>query len=161
MKHAEVTDLRILLVEDDFYSAHDLADRIAAAGGRVLGPVASVAAALALTHEGPVDGAILDVESHGAAIFAIADALARRGVPFLFTAGRQPDILPRRHSAVPFCAKQVSSARKLAVLVERIARSAQLAGGNGPPRAPSVAARRVMQGAAGQQSPWLPGARAV
>jgi hypothetical protein len=79
---------RVLLAEDEFLIAEDLASALSAAGATVIGPAYSVAGALRLIEScGALDGAVLDVNLKGEAAFPIADALLGRGVPFVITTG--------------------------------------------------------------------------
>ena len=48
-----------------------------------------------------LDGALLDVNLNGAAVFPVADALAARGVPFVFSTGYDSLDLPERFRAAP------------------------------------------------------------
>lgn len=54
--------MRILLVEDEALTAFVVADALAEAGHVVVGPAASVAAALWLVQQEPVDLALLDID---------------------------------------------------------------------------------------------------
>src|SRR6185369_3786471 len=57
------------------------------AGCVVVGPASSVADALALAADAPLDAAILDVNLGGEPVFPLADVLAARQVPFVFVTG--------------------------------------------------------------------------
>lgn len=87
----------ILIVEDEYLLACELESELRQAGALVLGPVGSVQDALDLVASGQhVDGAILDVNLQGAAVFPVADMLADRDVPFVFTTGYDDLVLPDR-----------------------------------------------------------------
>ena len=84
------TDLRgrsVLIAEDQFLIADEMCLAIERLGGRVIGPVASVAAALRLISEALPDMAVLDVDLNGERVYPVADALRAAGVPFVFTTG--------------------------------------------------------------------------
>lgn len=90
---------RILLAEDEYFIAQDLARAFADAGATVIGPAARAADALRLVMATPdLDGAVLDINLQGEMIYAVADALLARGVPFVFTTGYHAEILPARFS---------------------------------------------------------------
>jgi DNA-binding response OmpR family regulator len=55
-------------------------------GCEVVGPARSVNEGLGLA-EGPLDGAILDVNLAGENCYSVASALRKRGVPFAFATG--------------------------------------------------------------------------
>lgn len=79
---------RILIVEDEPLIAMMLEDFLEAGGMAVAGVSDTVQSALAVTEEGGVDGAILDVNlSGGEKSWPVAHALAAQGIPFLFATG--------------------------------------------------------------------------
>ncbi len=79
--------LRVLVVEDEAMVALLLEEYIEEIGCTVVGPVAQVDPALAKLAESLVDAAVLDVNLQGSWSYPIADALAARGLPFLFITG--------------------------------------------------------------------------
>lgn len=92
---------RVLIAEDEYLLAYCLRDELEQAGATVLGPAPSVDAALALIESSPMtDGAVLDINLNGELVFAAADALAARGVPFVFTTGYEQGAVPERYSHV-------------------------------------------------------------
>lgn len=121
---------RILVVEDEYLLADELALELEEEGATVLGPVPSVASALALldTETSP-DGAILDVNLGGEPAFPVADALLRRGVPLIFTTGYDSSALPPRFASLPRCEKPIHVGRVTAALAKEIfGRAGDLAG---------------------------------
>jgi len=81
------TALRVLLVEDENLVALLLEDMLAELGHTVVGPVARLDKALEAAQREAFDVAILDVNINGEAAYPIADALAARGIPFVFSTG--------------------------------------------------------------------------
>jgi DNA-binding LytR/AlgR family response regulator len=115
----------VLIVEDEFYLADDLASALAAIGARVLGPFARVEEARRLVEGGQaIDLAILDIDLFGDRVFPVADLLRARNAPFLFATGYDRDIIPERFSDVPRLEKPFKAATVIGLL-ERL----QLAGG--------------------------------
>jgi len=103
---------RILVVEDEYLVAQDLAEDLRAMGADVVGPVPSVEKALeAVDRNAQLDGAILDINLQGSVIFPVADRLAERRIPFFFTTGYDREIIPDRYAAVPRCEKPVTTPR--------------------------------------------------
>lgn len=84
----------ILVAEDEFFQADELAAAFGSAGARLVGPFATVDATLAAVEAQRVDAAILDINLRGQSVAPVADLLAARGVPFLFTTGYDRDMLP-------------------------------------------------------------------
>jgi CheY-like chemotaxis protein len=106
-----LSGFRVLVVEDEYLLADDLCHSLTAAGAIVIGPAYSVQGALALLGATPVlDGAVLDINLNGEMVFPVADALAQRGVPFVFATGYDEDMPPERYSSVPHCGKPVHAA---------------------------------------------------
>lgn len=64
-----------------------LEDMLGDLGFEVVGPAARLADAVALANGEALDGAILDVNVAGEPIYPVVEALARRGVPFMFSTG--------------------------------------------------------------------------
>lgn len=95
----------ILVVEDDYFLATDLADTLSAAGAKVLGPVPTLQAALDLMKREVPDATLIDVNLSIQSGFPVADALASNGVPFLFVSGYGHPPLPDRHSGVRLLSK--------------------------------------------------------
>jgi CheY-like chemotaxis protein len=97
----------ILVVEDEFLLAEAMADALIALGVQVVGPVGDLAAALALASAAKIDGAVLDINLRGEMVFPLADALAERGVPYIFATGYEQDSIPERFRAAPTVSKPV------------------------------------------------------
>lgn len=82
-----VAGLRILVVEDEVAIAMLIEDMLLDLGAEVLGPVGRLAQAIESARKETLDLAILDVNVAGESIYPVADALAGRGIPFLFSTG--------------------------------------------------------------------------
>ncbi|RWB79060.1 MAG: response regulator [Mesorhizobium sp.] len=82
-----LSGLKVLVVEDVFMLAQDLADQLTGAGCTVVGPVPTVQQALEQADSVALDGAVLDVNLRGERSFPLAEHLARGGVPFIFLTG--------------------------------------------------------------------------
>jgi DNA-binding response OmpR family regulator len=97
---------RIMIAEDEYLIAEDLRQALEDEGASVLGPAASVDAAVALIAAGSaIDAAVLDLNLGGEMSFPAADLLAEQGVPFLFTTGYELSALPPRFGQVKRCEK--------------------------------------------------------
>jgi CheY-like chemotaxis protein len=110
---------RVLIVEDEHIIAIDLAHELAAAGAKIIGPVATVGAALDLIASTDPDGVILDLDLRGKIAFPIADALANRHIPFIFSTGYDCEI-PARHTNVPRVTKPAPTSAVCLALEEAI-----------------------------------------
>jgi DNA-binding LytR/AlgR family response regulator len=78
---------RILVVDDEFLVALDIAQSLRELGCEVIGPLAKIDETLALTRNVRLDGAVLDINLGGARSFVLAHALIARGVPVVFVTG--------------------------------------------------------------------------
>ncbi|WP_188515174.1 response regulator [Blastomonas aquatica] len=88
MTHASLQGCRVLLVEDDFLIADDFARRLTGAGAEVVGPAATLDAALEMYESaGDLDFVILDINLRGTAVFPLALRLQQDKIPFLFCSG--------------------------------------------------------------------------
>jgi DNA-binding response OmpR family regulator len=97
---------RILIVEDDFVIALDLATQLVGAGYAVCEPARTTAAALQTIDADRPDMALLDVNlGHGETSFDIARGLILRQVPFVFLTGYRPTDLPRDLVEAPVLGK--------------------------------------------------------
>ena len=88
--------LRILVAEDEALILLDIEDMLHDLGCEIVGPVATVDAAMSAIRQSAMDGAILDVSLHGERITPAADALRARGIRFILCTGygRNPDDEP-------------------------------------------------------------------
>jgi ActR/RegA family two-component response regulator len=107
---------RILIVEDEYYLAQDLADALTDRGVDVLGPVGTVEEASEAVRRADFDCAIVDMNLRGDMAFPIADQLREAGIPFLIATGYNSASLPDRFADVPRVEKPSDSS----VLIEAI-----------------------------------------
>jgi len=98
---------RLLLVEDEALVAMMIEDLLMSLGCDIVASVRSVPDALAAIERlGPqIDGAILDVSVSDQHVYAVAEALAARGVPFAFATGYDAESLDPRFAGRPTLAK--------------------------------------------------------
>jgi DNA-binding response OmpR family regulator len=84
---------RILVVEDDTILAMALEAVLQDEGYTVVGPLARLDEALQVAEQEELDGALLDISIIGGSVFPVAEALDRRGVPFLLASGYDDRIM--------------------------------------------------------------------
>lgn len=87
---------RVLVLEDETLVSMMVEDMLLDLGCEVVGPFAKLDQALAFVDsgEGRIDAALLDVNLGGVRSFPMAEALADKGVPFVFTTGYDESGLP-------------------------------------------------------------------
>ena len=100
---------RILIVEDEYLIAMDLALGLGDLGAEIIGPAASVAEALELVESvgDALDGAVLDVNLRDERVYPVADALTALGVQFIFASGYDAGLMPPAYAGVPRCGKPI------------------------------------------------------
>jgi CheY-like chemotaxis protein len=103
----DLEGFRVLIVEDDRFVAEDEGYWLKQMGCVVLGPLPSVAEALAVLESDLPDGAVLDIEVCGTAIYPVARLLAAHRVPFLFVSASHPDSIDENFRSVPRLMKPI------------------------------------------------------
>jgi len=83
---ADLKGARVLIVEDAVLLALELETGLQEAGARVIGPAYELQEAMALLDH-QIDAAVLDANLNGRSVIPVAEALAARGVPFVFATG--------------------------------------------------------------------------
>lgn len=83
----------ILVVEDEYLIAMELAQILEDSGYVVVGPAATVAAALALLDTTSPSACVLDVNLRGEVSAQVAWALKKRNVPFLLSSGYKQETI--------------------------------------------------------------------
>jgi two-component SAPR family response regulator len=97
----------VLVVEDDYFVANELAAILREHGANVLGPVPDVAKGRAILSNSEPDCALLDVNLKGQLVFELAEELIDRGVPSVFTTGYDSSFLPPRLRKAPCLQKPI------------------------------------------------------
>lgn len=106
MPQPTLSGRHLLLVEDDFFVAHDLALSLQAAGAVVVGPVSSVAAGRTVIRQtSRLDGAIMDINLGGELSYELVDMLLARDVPVTFATGYDRQVVPACYKDIPLCEK--------------------------------------------------------
>ena len=116
---ADLSNRTVLVVEDDFYLASDLAAALQDAGAEVRGPFATEADALqALGREAPT-AAVVDLNlGGGGPRFTVARQLIAHSVPFLFLTGYDSDVIPPDLTGV----RRIEKGTPTRALVEELAK---------------------------------------
>jgi CheY-like chemotaxis protein len=96
---------KVLIVEDSYLLAWTLEEMLTDAGAHVVAVAPSVALALEAIERHTIDVACLDINLGSETSFPIADALALRGIPFVFVSAYGPDVVPPAHGHRPFVSK--------------------------------------------------------
>lgn len=119
----DFSSLRILIVEDEYFLAEDLAAALRREGAEVVGPVGSLREAREIVERERFDCAILDMNLRGDMAFPIADRLEQAGIPFLIATGYNSSSLPERFAGVPRVEKPFNPAEVTAAIPSILARA--------------------------------------
>jgi len=122
MKHP-LEGARVLILEDEYFLADDLARALRNAGAEPVGPVGSVEDAEALVAEAQLDAAILDLNLHGRMASEFLQRLASTELPCLVVSGYGEDAMPTEISKMRCLEKPVSVAKVLEALGVELARA--------------------------------------
>lgn len=87
MSKRELSNRKVLVVEDEMIIAMLIEDMLDEFGCKLVGPATNVPRALELIAKESIDVAVLDLNLDGKDTYAIADALQRKNVPFIFATG--------------------------------------------------------------------------
>lgn len=112
----------ILVAEDEFLIACDLAETVEVAGFGVDGPYATLAAAESAAGKRAPDCALLDVDLADTEVFPLADRLQQADVPIVFHSGAaDPRELAERYPGATVITKPCPPAQLLASLRSAVA----------------------------------------
>ena len=84
---ADLTGLRVLVVEDEGSVALLIENMLEELGCHVTASVATLAKALSAARADSFDFAVLDINLDGELVFPVAEALKERQLPFVFSTG--------------------------------------------------------------------------
>jgi CheY-like chemotaxis protein len=96
---------RLLVVEDEMLIGMLLEDMLTDLGHEVVAIVPRLKDAMAAVDRETYDGAVLDVHLHGESAFPVAEALAKKGIPFVFATGYGERGLPEAYRGRPVLQK--------------------------------------------------------
>jgi two-component system, response regulator PdtaR len=109
--------LKVLILEDEFIIADELASMIEEAGHEVVGPTASIDEAMAkLSGPDNPDVAIIDANLRGASSLPVAVKLREKGVPFCVCTGYRSEVLQKTFGDIVVLQKPVTPQALLATL---------------------------------------------
>ncbi len=114
---ASLAGRKVLVVEDEYLIADDLAEMLKEAGANVVGPAASLPIAMRiLDHGEKIDAAVLDINLREVEVFPLADRLAEQKVPIIFLTGYGQNNVPERFAAIGRCEKPMEIHKVIAFL---------------------------------------------
>jgi len=123
--HSRLKGRRILVVEDEYMIAEEVAEMLSQVGAEPVGPVPRVSDALRLIdRDGRIDAALLDVNLSNEPIWPVVDVLLTRTVPLVLTTGYDATAIPLSYGHLPRCEKpttgqEIARALEQAIAVKR------------------------------------------
>lgn len=117
--NADISGLRVLVIEDAMLLAVELEEALNEAGATVIGPATSLDEAIEMMDK-DFDVVLLDADLNGHSAAPLASALAARGRPFILATGHKdaPDLITETPAATvtkPYNVRQISVALAKAV----------------------------------------------
>lgn len=112
--------IRVLVVEDEYFIADDLARALRAAGAIPVGPVASVEDALEMLDNQRPDAAILDLNLRGVIASGLVERVAREKLPTIVVSGYGERGLPELKVNLPRLEKPVDCKLVVKKLAEEL-----------------------------------------
>ena len=109
----------ILILEDEYFQADDLAKVTDAAGFRVIGPFGDIAA-VSEADIMQTDGAVLDINLNGEMVYSLLDRLHAKGTPVALLTGYDPHLIPLRFASFPMFIKPDDCAKAVACVAAQI-----------------------------------------
>jgi CheY-like chemotaxis protein len=119
---AGLTGRSVMVVEDSFYLAMDVARTLEDAGARVLGPYSDGQEALRSLGDETPDCAVLDVNLGEGPGFSLARAMQDRAIPFVFFTGYDESAIPAELAHVVRLEKPVQGPHLLRAVERELTR---------------------------------------
>lgn len=99
--------LSILVVEDDYFVAYELARELRAQGASMVGPVPDLARARAAIADQSPDCVLLDINLKGDYVFDLAEEVMACGIPTIFTTAYDASVIPSDLRGAPCLQKPI------------------------------------------------------
>jgi CheY-like chemotaxis protein len=113
----ELTTMRVLIVEDEFIIADEIASIVEGLGHTIVGPAGTIEEASAIIAGESFDFAIVDANLRGRSSAELGELLAEREVPFCVCTGYRIDDIRAVFGDIPVVQKPVRE-RALAAILE-------------------------------------------
>jgi len=112
-----INGLRLLIVEDALLLTLELESGLQEAGAQIMGSAADLEEAMRMVDL-PIDAAVLDANLNGVSVLPVAEALAARGVPFVFATGYGDSKMAPQGFGAPIIRKPYDVTQVAAALAE-------------------------------------------
>lgn len=117
-------DKPVLIVQDNIYLALDLCAAVEQLQGRVVGPVSSVADALAVLDSEHVAAAVVDCDLPDGDVTPLIVALSNKDVPFVISSANVvPPAIAEVRPGVPVLIKPIQSIDVASILAHEVVKA--------------------------------------
>jgi two-component SAPR family response regulator len=110
----------VLVIEDEYYLADDIARAFGSLGAVVVGPIGRIEEAEEIVYSKDPDLALLDINIKDEMIFPFARTLRILKVPFVFTTGYDRTMIGSEFDDVPVWQKPLDVTRLAYSLAEKL-----------------------------------------
>ncbi|WP_419759995.1 response regulator [Acidisoma sp.] len=124
-----LTGLRVLVVEDEMLVSLLIEEMLIDHACAIIGPFASVPAAVEAAMTEEIDVALLDVNIGGLKVYPVANALMARRIPFLFLSGYGESAVPKDRPEWRVCSKPFREGDLIEMMSQQLADAPAQAGG--------------------------------
>lgn len=107
---------RILLVDDDYFLAQDMARELNELGCEIVGFAANLDQAMEISARIDADAVVLDINLHGQMIYPAIEILRKREIRMVFVSGYDQAVVPREFRDIPHLGKPAMSSAILAAM---------------------------------------------
>ena len=116
MNDRQLYGCRIIILEDDYYQAHDSKNTLEDAGAEVISVTATVPDLKALMADGRIDAVLIDINLGHSTSFDFARELSRNAIPFMFLTGYDVGMRPEDLVGSPYISKPADRGKIVAGL---------------------------------------------
>lgn len=116
MTDRALSGCRIVILEDDYYQAHDSKNTLEEAGAKVIAVTATVPDLAALLADGRIDAVLIDVNLGRGLSYDFARELRSNAIPFMFLTGYDAGMLPEDLAGSPYISKPADRGKIVAGL---------------------------------------------
>lgn len=116
MNFSNLVGKTVLVIEDDYRQAREVAQALETQGIQVVGPYPTVHEGLEAVRGIMLDAAVLDIRLRSDDSFPLADELLAQKVPIMFVTGYDTNVIPARFRDLPRLEKPLEGARLPLVL---------------------------------------------
>lgn len=120
MTERPLSGRRIIILEDDYYQAHDCKDTLEDAGAVVIAVTGVVPDLSVHLAQGSIDVVLIDINLGRSLSFDFARTLRDHGIPFLFLTGYDVGMLPEDLAGSPYISKPADRARIVTALADLV-----------------------------------------